>query len=137
MNIYFDGIQDETSKLLGTILIGDIPLPLVYNKGFIYPSIYPYVDFESQEYIYNANLDYFVSNNNPKAQAEIWHGLINFQDNIEEYEAYFAKLRSYQDDPQNYIGTGIWYDDIIGIKKFLQEDKIMYYANNFLFTEDV
>ena len=44
-NMYFEGLKDQSSKLIGTILIGDVPLPVVQNNGFIYPSIFPYVDF--------------------------------------------------------------------------------------------
>ncbi|MBQ7073686.1 hypothetical protein IJM86_01180 [bacterium] len=63
-NIYFEGIEKENSNLIGTILIGDIPLPVINQNGYIFPSIYPYVDFLEQKYIRNEELQYFVPNNN-------------------------------------------------------------------------
>jgi hypothetical protein len=31
------------------------------------------VDFEEQQFIYDNNQKFFVYNNNPRGQAEIWH----------------------------------------------------------------
>ena len=135
-NIYFDGLDWETSSLIWLVLIWDIPLPVVENAGFVFPSIYPYVDFEEQQYIYNWNKDFFVSNNNPKWQAEVWHGILNF-DEVQEYKDYFLKLTDYQSDPVNYIGKRFWYDDFVAIKKYFSEIDINTYINNFLFTEDL
>ncbi|MEI7918883.1 MAG: hypothetical protein WCH65_01350 [bacterium] len=58
-------------------------MPVVQNNGFIYPSIYPYVDFEDQQFIYDSNKNFFVSNNNPNGQAELRHGIIKFEKNSE------------------------------------------------------
>ena len=98
-NIYFDGINKKTSKLIGTILIGDIPLPVVKQNNFVFPSIYPYIDFEEQQYVYNTSSEFFEYNNNPNGQAEIWHGLINFTNNISAYTGYFDKLETYANNP--------------------------------------
>jgi hypothetical protein len=80
-NMYFEGMKDESSKLIGVVLIGNVPLPVVQNNGFIYPSIYPYVDFEQQQFIYDTNKKFFVANENPNGQAEIRHGIIKFETN--------------------------------------------------------
>jgi len=82
------------------VLVGDIPLPVVEYNSFIYPSIYPYVDFEDQQFVYNADKEYFSYNNNPNAQAEIRHGIIKFKgtnttDEINKYERFFDKLQNY------------------------------------------
>lgn len=98
-NIYFDGIQHQTSKLVGTILIGDIPLPVVNHDNFIFPSIYPYVDFENHQYIYNATTEFFDFSGNPSGQPDIWHGIIQFDDDIAAYQDYFAKLQQYAANP--------------------------------------
>lgn len=136
-NMYFDWIEDQTSKLLWTILIWDIPLPVVLHNWYIFPSIYPYVDFEDQQYIYDATNDFFVLNENSNNQAEIRHGIINFDQEISAYDDYFAKLRSYDNDPVNFIGSDIWYDDFIGLQKYFQPQNLQYYANKFIFAEDV
>ncbi len=135
-NMYFEGLEDEPSKLVGTILIGNIPLPVVQNNGFIYPSIYPYVDFEDQQFIYDTNEEFFVYNNNPNGQAEIWHGLIQF-DTIEDYESFFIKVRSYYNDPTAFVDKTIRYDDFIGLKKYFIPENTKYYVNNLIFSEDI
>jgi hypothetical protein len=110
--MYFEGLKDESSKLVGTILIGDVPLPVVQNNGFIYPSMYPYVDFEHQEFVYDANKKFFVYNDNPNGQAEIRHGIIKF-DAAAQYNAFFDKVRINYNNPTNFIDKAIWYDDFI------------------------
>lgn len=135
-NMYFDGISWEPSKLIWVILVWDIPLPVVNQDGFIYPTIYPYVDFEEQKFIWNDDLKYFVYNDNPQWQAEVWHGLINF-DNIVDYKNYFDKLKNYANNPEEFVDKAIWYDDMIANKKYFFEDALLPYINNFLFAEDI
>lgn len=135
-NMYFDGISGEPSKLVWTVLIWDIPLPVVNQDGFIYPTIYPYVDFKEQKFIWDEKVWYFVYNDNPNGQAEIWHGIINF-DEIEEYQNYFDKLRKYSNDPSKFIGKNIWYDDLIANKHYFYKEALGSYINNFLFAEDL
>ena len=135
-NMYFEWLKDESSKLIGVILIGDIPLPVVQNKWFIYPSIFPYVDFEQQEFIYDTNKKFFVYNDNPNGQAEIRHGLIKF-DTTAQYNTFFEKVKSYKADPTKFIDKAIWYDDFIGLKKYFIPENTKYYVNNMIFWEDI
>ncbi len=135
-NIYFDGINNEPSKLVWTVLIWDIPLPVINQDGFIYPTIYPYVDFEEQKFIWNEQQNYFIYNDNPDAQAEIWHGIINFDDII-SYDNYFDKLRDYSSEPSEFIGKSIWYDDLVANKQYFYNEAINSYVNNFMFAEDI
>ncbi len=136
-NMYFDGVKGSSSDLLGVILLGNIPLPVVEQNGFIYPSIYPYVDFEQQQFVYNANQNYFVYNNNPNGQPEIWHGLINFGKDTSAYIKYFEKLKTYVKSPSTYVAPRLWYDDFIGMKSTFAQDTLPLYLNNFVFTEDM
>lgn len=135
-NIYFDGIQDVPSKLAGIVLIGNIPLPVVQDNGFVYPSIYPYVDFEEQQFIYDQTKNFFVPNDNPNGQAEIRHGIINFT-GAAQYTKYFQKLKNYNSDPQSFIDTQIWYDDFIGNKKYFIAENTNFYINKQIFAEDI
>lgn len=136
-NIYFDWISWEPSKLVWVVLIWDIPLPVVNQDGYIYPTIYPYVDFEEQKFIRDENSKYFVYNNNPKWQAEIRHWMINFEENISEYNEYFNKLKQYWRNPDKYIWKAIWYDDFIWNNKYFNDNSLNFYLNNFLFAEDL
>lgn len=134
--MYFEGVKEEESKLIGLVLIGDIPMPVVQKDGFIYPSIFPYVDFEKQQFVYNTQKKFFIDNDNPNGQAEIWHGLIKF-DTISQYQTFFDKIRTYNADPSAFIDKAIRYDDFIGLKKYMIEDNIPYYTNKLMFAEDV
>lgn len=136
-NMYFDWLKEESSKLIWLILIWDIPLPVVKNENFIYPSIYPYVDFEEQKFIWNQNEDFFIYNNNPKWKAEIRHSIINHKQDINQYKDFFDKLWNYYQDPWNFIWKDIWYDDFIANKNYFNENALSSYINNFIFSEDI
>lgn len=136
-NIYFDWIKWEPSKLVWLVLIWDIPLPVVNQDGYIYPTIYPYVDFEDQKFIWDDDSKYFVYNNNSKWQAEIWHWMINFWDDVREYLKYFSKLNNYFSNPEEYIWKAIWYEDFIWNNKYFNDNSLNFYLNNFLFAEDL
>lgn len=135
-NMYFEGIKDQSSQLIGTILIGNVPLPVVENNGFVYPSIFPYVDFEDQQFIYNSNKKSFVDNNNPNGQAELRHGVIQFQE-PEDYNEFFQKIQSYNQNPTSFIDKAIWYDDMIGLKQYYLPENNKYYINSMIFGEDI
>jgi hypothetical protein len=77
-NIYYDGIEKTPTTLKGVILIGNnIPLPVVNDKGTIFPSIFPYTDFDDPKYYRDPKTQFFVPNNISKAQAEIRQSMIN------------------------------------------------------------
>jgi len=135
-NMYFEGLKDEGSKLVGTVLIWNIPLPVVENNGFIYPSIYPYVDFEDQQFIYDTTKKFFVYNNNPNGQAELRHGIIQFK-TASEYNDFFIKVRAYYTNPTKFIDKAIRYEDFIGLKKYFIPENTKYYINSMMFSEDI
>jgi hypothetical protein len=136
-NLYFDGIKDESSSLVGTILIGDIPLPVLKKNDYVYPSIYPYVDFIDHKFIFDKNSQYFVFKDNNQGQPEIWHGVLNFGANTQHYLDYFQKLKTYHQAPANFIGKRVWFDDFIHLKKVFSAQTLPYYVNKFLFVDDV
>jgi len=104
--------------------------------NFVYPSVYPYVDFERQQFVYDDARGYFVFNGETKAQPEIWHGYIAF-DAVNQYHEFFDKLQNYAQDPTNYADRQIWYDDFVALKQYYNADLSPYYVNNFLFLEDL
>lgn len=136
-NMYFDWIKWETSNLLWAVFVWDIPLPVVQNDWFIYPTIFPYVDFEEQQFVYDANQQFFVYNKNPRWQAEIWHWIINFWSEGSKYNDFFKKLRTYNSNPSEFVAPLMRYDDFYAMKTTFSQDSLPFYVNNFLFTEDV
>ncbi len=78
--LYYEGDgKDGISQLVGTILIGNIPIPIVYKESKSFPSLYPYVDFEDKFFVYSPlHQKYEYSKNAPnEGDVEIWHGVIN------------------------------------------------------------
>jgi uncharacterized repeat protein (TIGR01451 family) len=72
-----DGTSGEINKLVGIVIIGDVPLPVVNKSGNRFPSVFPYTDFEDKVYIYDAATKDFLPNADAAAaKADIWHGLI-------------------------------------------------------------
>ena len=133
-NMYFDGLKDQSSRMIGVVLVWEIPLPVVRYQDYIFPSIYPYVDFLEQKYLWDEESKYFVKNND-NGQAELWHGMINFN-TIEEYHTFFNKLKQYDNNPTDFVDKKIWYDDFIALKKNFLEDAYKFYQNSLIFAED-
>lgn len=75
--LYFQGDGDNVdSHLVGTVLIGNIPIPMVSRAGEYFPSIFPYVDFTDKAFVYNPNTHQYEQTENAPSKyeaAEIWH----------------------------------------------------------------
>lgn len=138
-NLYQEGEEDSSSTLEGLILVGDIPLPVINDRGYVYPSIYPYVDREDTLYVFDQDSHYFelnpVSNKTP--QPELWHGVMPFGNDPDAYHQFFTKLKRYASNPGDFVAKKIWYDDLVQMKQTFLHDNVGYYANNFLFAEDM
>lgn len=134
-NMYFDWIDGESSKLEGLILMWEVPLPVVNNNWYVFPTVYPYVDFENQKYIFDQKSDFFILNSEDVWQPEVWHWLIKF-DNESDYKSFFDRIRKYDKDPSSYVMPRMWYDDFISLKKNFLSDNLPYYINKFTFAED-
>ena len=132
-NIYFDGLENTNSTLIGLVLVGDVPLPVINQEGYIFPSIYPYVDFIDQKYLRDPVDEYFVPGKNPNGQAEVRHGLINYGSDIEAYQKFFKKIKKYKDDPSEFIGEDIRYEDFIANKEGFMEETLPFYRNLMIF----
>lgn len=135
-NLYFDGLKDQSSSLIGLVLIGNIPLPVVKYGDYIFPSIYPYVDFLEQKYVWDEESGYFA-NHLENGQAEIWHGIINFEHNVQSYHNFLKKLQKYDNNPSAFADQKIWYDDFIALKKNFLDEAYNMYQNKLIFAEDL
>lgn len=79
--LYYEGDKKSgKSQLVGTILIGNIPIAMVESEGKFFPSIFPYTDFEHKVFVYNHDIDRYergILASGGEESAEIWHGVIN------------------------------------------------------------
>ena len=136
-NIYFDWLKDVNSSLIWMIMVWDIPLPVVNQDWYVFPTVYPYVDFEDQKYVRDSDSQYFVSNNNPWWQAEIWHWLINYWTDAKSYIDFFEKIKKYVEKPDEFIWDAFWYEDFIASKEWFLNENYPYYRNKIMFWEDL
>lgn len=76
--LFYEGDGEGLSRLVGTILIGEVPLPVVHKDGKSFMSVYPYVDFDTKSFVYDQikksyeYTDKVLTNEKP----EIWHSVI-------------------------------------------------------------
>jgi hypothetical protein len=78
--LYYEGDgEGGTSVLVGTVLIGNIPIPKVEKDDKEFSSLYPYVDFVDKAFVYDApSLSYRYQGDKARSESvEIWHGVIN------------------------------------------------------------
>ncbi len=135
-NMYFAWEKNTPSDLEWVVLIGDVPMPVINDNWFIFPSIYPYVDLEEQKYLRNKDTTFFVPNDKPDSKPELRHGVINLGDDMQDYARYFQKLKTYDANRDDFVAKQFWYDDFIYLKQTFATDLLQYYMNSFVFAED-
>lgn len=117
--MYFEGVEVSggIGKLVGVVLVGDVPLPVVRNGVESFPSHSPYTDLVQPAYVYDADQAAFIRSTVAQGKDEIWHGLIRppgddetrrvalrefFQKNAQFYEG---------DDAYTLVGDKIGFHD--------------------------
>lgn len=76
--LFYEGDGNGISRLVGTVLIGSLPLPVVHSSGDSFLSIFPYTDFDDKVFVYDAANGYYEANKTKVIRdiPEIWHGVI-------------------------------------------------------------
>jgi hypothetical protein len=54
-----------------------------------------------------------------------------------QYNSFFVKVKSYENNPTTFIDKAIWYEDFIGLKKYFIPENTKYYINSMIFAEDI
>jgi len=133
-NLYFNWEKTKTSFLKWIVLIWDVPLPVINNWGYVFSSIYPYVDVKDPTFIYNEGW-YFVPSGK-RSDAELIHWLIKFS-NIADYHKYFSKLKVYETNPANFVDKKLYYDNFVSQGDSYNKDNEKLYINKLLFAENL
>lgn len=96
--LYFSGIPEhgnKTQKLVGTILIGHVPIPVVHkgNKDFL--SLYPYTDFDEPHFFWNWDTSRYeyLEQKKDDPRPDIWHSVID--PNTGNLETDIIKIRDF------------------------------------------
>ena len=104
-----DKSVDFNSKLIWTILVWDITLPIINNLSDSSISIAPYVDFEDKAFIFNHTTWKYEKNRNSKDKfkPEIWHWIINPHTLVKEDD--IKKINDFLDKNHDfYVWKGLF-----------------------------
>ncbi len=107
-HLYFSGLDsDQKSQLIGTILIGNVPISVVDKGGTLLPTIFPYTDFENPAYVWDEIENRFIQGRGD-FQSEIWHGVIrsSVTDSLDSRQKelidYFDRNHSFQTGSKSF-----------------------------------
>jgi len=83
--------------LVGTVLIGEIPTPILEKEGESFPSIFPYIDFDNKLWVYDEKpgVEKYIENKfSISGYPEIWSGVI--KPNVDPISGtYNSQLKDY------------------------------------------
>ncbi len=114
--LYYSGLPNhgnKTQKLIGTILIGNIPLPTVHKESTSFLSIFPYIDFDEPHFFWNWDKNVYeylnVERKNPR--PELWHSVIaphtgDVNKDAEKTKDFFARVYQYDKKEGDYADLG-------------------------------
>ena len=90
------------SRLIGTVLVGKIPVPVVFDGTNSSKSILPYVDFEEKTFIFDEETQKYQKNDRALSTItpEVWHGIIS--PNTWEAESDITAIRDYFDKNHDF-----------------------------------
>lgn len=95
--LYYEG-SDWLSQLAWTILVWKVPIPVIHKDSKTFLSVYPYIDFNEKNFIYDTTKGYYeaTQNNITDPNPEIWHSIIspntwNESDDITKLNEFFDK----------------------------------------------
>lgn len=126
--LYMSGLPDhgeKTQKLVGTILIGHLPIPVVHKNGKFFLSLYPYTDFDEPHFFWNwSTARYeFLNQKKEDPRADIWHSVIDpntgdIQIDVAKIREFFARVYEFDDKKWRYQNVGVdpqvFYMDSVG-----------------------
>ena len=135
-NLYVEWEKEKSSQLIGLVMIWEIPFPVVKYSDYIFPSIYPYVDFLDQKYLWS-EWEWYFTQAKQNGQAEIWHWVINFKSDADAYKRFFQKLKNYDADPSKFADKKVRYDDFVALQSNFLEENYQLYKNRLAFAEDL
>lgn len=116
--LYLEG--RNSAQLVGVVIVGEVPLPVVTKGSQSFISLLPYTDFVEPTYVFNADLQEFVLSSSapPDPKPEVWHGVIRAPlsgvDGEKQLASYFDKNHLYHtgDPAFKNFGKKILYSDL-------------------------
>ncbi|MBD3360320.1 hypothetical protein GF366_00800, partial [Candidatus Peregrinibacteria bacterium] len=143
-NLYVNGDGTHNNRLVGAVLIGDIPMPVVNKEGNRFMSIFPYVDFYDKAYVYNSETKSYERNiESDFPKPEIWHGIIRAPESgisgMEKLAEYFDKNHLYYSDVPNYskFDKKLFFGDLTHEEEMMNSDIYRFYIDYLNSWEDL
>lgn len=141
--LYYESEDSDhvKTRLVGTILIGNVPIPMVSADGKYFPSVFPYVDFENKAFVYNPKSEKYEKVSALMGGAEgveIWHGVINpavgrswagesdiekianFLDKTHDFYTKSGKFALQTEQPRVFYFDGFYESKSIELRKIFQ-----------------
>ncbi|HEC20911.1 MAG TPA: hypothetical protein ENI70_00150, partial [Candidatus Peregrinibacteria bacterium] len=144
--LYFegDGAKNEQNNLVGVVLVGDVPVPMVGEEGEEFVSMYPYTDFIKKAYIYNFQTNQFEKNDLiSESRPEIWHGVIRPPvggvEGAKLLSEYFDRNHDFYEGKNSaaLFDKKVFYADFLHEKESLSEDVYEAYLRQLGSWEDI
>ncbi len=102
------------SRLVWSVFVWNIPLPIAFDNGKFSKTIFPFTDFEDKGYIYNNETSVYEKDAtlSSEMKADIWHGFIspntgNKWNDIQAINDYFDKNHDFYTGKGNF-SSSLW-----------------------------
>jgi hypothetical protein len=115
--LYFSGLPEhgkKTQKLVGTILIWHVPLPVVHKNSTDFLSLFPYTDFDEPHFFWNWETSRYeyLNQKQEDSRPDIWHSVIdpntgNVDTDVQKIRDFFTRVYEYDDKKWRYQNIGV------------------------------
>ena len=149
-NLYKNGVENVSSRLVGAVFVGQIPLPVVNKNGNRFVSMFPLTDFDDKYYIFNPLTESFDKNDLVKEpKMEVWHGILRAPsfdgdsivslEELNDLAKFFDKNHLYHTGEDEYaeFNRKIFYGDLIDEDKRVNETSYKLYQNYLTNMDDL
>lgn len=121
--LYYHGDGEGNSRLVGTLLVGNLPFPVVHRGNKTFLSVFPYVDFVDKSFVYKPEKAYYEYSDVPAGSdtPEIWHGVV--RSNSGDAATDTDRMVAFFDKTHEYYAKSGRFDP----SKFLPEPYVFYY----------
>lgn len=110
------------SKLVWTVFVWDLALPVVEKDWTYEKTVFPYVDFEDKYFIYDHSKKIFTENKKIDSvpKAEIWHWFIS--PNTWDESQDISKILDYFEKNNNYYSWKWLFDNSLWVMNWKKDD---------------
>lgn len=146
--LYYEGDGNGIGRLVGTVLIGKLPIPVVHKGAKSFLSIYPYTDFDDKAFIFDSQKGFYDWNPSvgEKDAPEIWHGVIqpntgSVDEDKQKLLAFFDKTHDFYTSQGAFATSeaepAVFYFDVVHDQAASQPESWNAYSLYLEYLEDI